>query len=89
MLQRQFNVRYGNWNPMTVKVPGEKLSGKDGLGLVRVVVGHAWPEQLKGEWKDAPDVKVLLDKDNPGVWVGRRQHPETAKKEEPFYVMEV
>lgn len=89
MLQRQFNVRYGNWNPIVAKVPGEKLAGKEGLDLVRIAVGHAFMEKLKGDWKDGADVKVLLDKNNPGVYVGRRQRPESGKKEEPFYVMEV
>lgn len=89
MLQRQFTVRYANWNPMTAKVPGDKLAGKDGLGVVRLAVGHAFMDQLKGQWSDGPDIKVVLDKDNPGVWVGRRQHPQTGKKDEPFYVMEV
>ncbi len=89
MLQRQFNVRYANWNPQVAKVPGEKLVGKDSMGIVRAAMGHAFMEQLKGDWKDGPDIKVVIDKDSPGVWVGRRLHPQTAKKEEPFYIMEV
>ncbi len=89
MLQRQFTIRYANWNPITVKVPGEKLKDLDSLGIVRVAVGHAWPDKLKYEWKDGGDIRVLLDKDNPGVYVGRRLHPETGKKDEPFYVMEI
>lgn len=89
MLQRQFTVRYANWNPITAKVPGEKLVGKAGIDIVRAAVGHAFNDKLQGVWNDGPDIAVVLDKDNPGVWVGRRQHPQTGKKEEPFYVLEV
>lgn len=90
MLQRQFSVRYNNWTPVTVKVPGEKLANATkGIDIVRVAMGHAFMDQLKGMWSDGPDVQVVVDKDNPGVWTGRRLHPQTGKKEEPFYVMEV
>lgn len=86
---RNFKVRYANWSPIDVKVPEDKLVGRDGLGIVRVAIGHAWEDRLGGEWKDGPDIQVVLDKDNPGVWVGQRLHPQTGKKPEPFYVMEV
>ena len=55
---------------------------------VRAAVGHAFMDKLGGYWQDGPDIEVVLTKDNPGVWIGERRHPQTGKKADPFYVME-
>lgn len=90
MSTRTFIARYANWNPITVKIDSKKLQHENGEGIVRHVIGTAFQEHLKGYWADAPNRKVVIDKDNPGVWSGRRiKDQEKDKKDEPFYVMEV
>ena len=89
MAMRKFSIRYGNWNVMTAEVPAEKIEGAAGIDIVRAAVGHAFMDKLKGRWEDGDDIRVVLDKDNPGVWTGRREHPSSKKKDDTFYVMEV
>ena len=87
---RKFVARYANWNPITVEIEDKKLKNATGEEIVRHVVGTAFKDNLKGYWDDAPDRKVVVDKDNPGVWVGRRiRDVSKDKKDEPFYVMEL
>lgn len=87
---RTFNIRYNNLNIITAQVPADKIKDADSMGIVRAAMGHAYMEQLKGNWTDdaEQDRVVVLDKDNPGVYVGRRLRPKS-KKDEPFYVMEI
>ena len=88
MTKRTFNIRYGNWPIKKAEVDAKLLDG-DTMNVVRRAMGHAFPEQLKGEWKDHADCAVVLEKDNPGVWVGRRDYPTSKQKSEPFYILEV
>lgn len=88
MISRHFTVRYANWAPAKVIVPGNKIKSTEGIEVVRAAVGHAFNDKLGGYWQDGPDIQVVLSKDNPGVWIGERRHPQTGKKADPFYVLE-
>lgn len=94
MPDRKFRIRYGTWSPREAVVPAEKIGDDNGLEAVRLAMGHAFMEQLKGRWDDNADLQVVLDKSSPGLWSGRRVRPETKKKDpatkdEPFYIMEI
>lgn len=90
MPTRTFIHRYANWAPKTVSIDAKLLEGLTADVLVRKVVGHAFMEQLKGDWQDGPNLVVVLEKSNPGVWIGRREKPQDkAAKAEPWYVLEL
>ena len=67
MPDRKFRIRYGTWSPREAVVPAEKIGDDNGLEAVRLAMGHAFMEQLKGRWDDNADLQVVLDKSSPDI----------------------
>ena len=90
MPDRQFSVRYASWTPIVATVPAKVLpADATPEQVVRRAMGYAFHDKLQGDWKDGDDLKVVIQKANPGVYSGVRQRPKSGKKDEPFYVLEL